>query len=124
MRMILLLLATLPAHAKPVEDEAKCLAQIMWSEARGESVEGVVAIGQATINRANGKSICSVSGVTRKKPIPAMQDYYRALAKQILSTKNDIVKGADSWNTGKKPAYKGEVTRIIGGHVFYVMNGP
>lgn len=99
-------------------DETHCLARIMYSEARGESLEGVTAVGEAVINRGNP---CTVKGVTRKEPPKTMLEYYKALARQILNGKTDIVRGADSWNRGTKPAYRGNVTRQVGDHVFYIL---
>jgi len=40
--------------------EERCLAKIIFAESRGESIEGAIAVGQATVNRAKrtGKAIC------------------------------------------------------------------
>ena len=99
-------------------DETHCLARIMYAEARGESIEGAIAVGQAAVNRG---SPCKITGVKRKEPIKSLLEYYQALAKQIINSKTDIVKGADSWNRGTKPAYRGNVTRQVGEHVFYIL---
>jgi len=118
--LLTLLLATSSAQA----DEAKCLSKILYSEGRGESIEGIVALSESTIARAkrSGKSICKVKGVTRKQPPVRLAHYWITLAKTVLNDKQaPITKGADSWNTGTKPHSKGKVQRVIGGHVFYVM---
>lgn len=113
-KILLLLLISTPSFA----DQTHCLARIMYAEARGEPLEGVIAVGQAASNRGNP---CEITGVKRREPTKTLLEYYRALASQILRSKTDIVTGADSWNTGTKPAYKGDVTRQIGKHVFYVL---
>jgi spore germination cell wall hydrolase CwlJ-like protein len=104
--------------------EAECLAKIMWSEARGESVEGVIAVGHASINRSkvSKQKICNLKGVTRHQAPRAVKDSYIALAKSALSTKS-VVGKADSWERGVVPHRAGSITRRIGKHVFYVMAG-
>jgi hypothetical protein len=122
MRKILLTL--LLAMPMAQADEAKCLSKILYSEGRGESIEGVIALGQTTLTRAKRMktSICKVKGVTRKQPPVRLAHYWITLAKTVLNDKQaPITKGADSWNTGTKPHSKGKVQRVIGGHVFYVM---
>jgi hypothetical protein len=102
-----------------------CLAAIMYSEARGESVEGAIAIGQASVNRSKrmGVSICKLPGVTAKNPPGDLKQHYLALAKSSLNSKLSlsVVKTADSWNTGVRPHSTGKITRHIGRHTFYVM---
>lgn len=109
----------LSAHA----NEEECLAKVMFAESRGESIEGAIAVGQATVNRAKrtGKTICKLSGVARLTPPRNLLSHYVALAKSVIEGKDSIVRNSDSWNTGTKPKYPGEVVRQIGEHVFYVM---
>lgn len=104
--------------------EADCLSQILYAESRGEPLEGVVAVGQAAINRGKnqGKPICHISGVKRRKPPAQLADIYQGIARHLISKpSNAVAKQADSWNTGSKPRQPGEITRQIGGHVFYVL---
>jgi hypothetical protein len=105
--------------------EEVCLAKIIFAESRGESIEGAVAVGQATVNRAKrtGKTICNISGVSRLTPPHNLIDHYTALAQSVMSGKNSIVQNSDSWNTGTKPSRAGRIVRQIGKHVFYVMSG-
>ncbi len=105
--------------------EERCLAKIIFAESRGESIEGAIAVGQATVNRAKrtGKAICKLTGVSRLTPPRNLMAHYTALAKSVLGGKDSIVRNSDSWNTGTKPRRAGEVVRQIGGHVFYVMSG-
>ncbi|MGZ4969457.1 MAG: hypothetical protein ACXV8O_10440 [Methylobacter sp.] len=120
--LILTIAFLLPVSIQP--NEEGCLAKIMFAESRGESIEGAVAVGQATVNRAKrtGKKICNLTGVSRSNPPRNLADHYTALAKSVIDGKNSIVHNSDSWNTGTKPRYAGEVVRHIGGHVFYVMS--
>lgn len=118
--LLTLLLATGTAHA----DEAQCLSKILYSEGQGESIEGVIALAESTKARAkrSGKSICKVAGVTRKQPPVRLSHYWVTLARTVLAdTRTPITKGADSWNTGRKPHSDGKITRHIGKHTFYVM---
>ena len=120
-RLLLTLALTLPVAQA---DEAKCLSKILYSEGRGESIEGVIALGEATKARAKRSktAICKIKGVTRKQPPVRLEHYWITLADSILTDrKKPIIGKADSWNTGKKPAFKGDVTRRIGRHTFYVM---
>jgi hypothetical protein len=105
--------------------EERCLAKIIFAESRGESIEGAIAVGQATVNRAKrtGKAICKLTGVSRLTPPRNLMAHYTALAKSVIGGKDSIVRNSDSWNTGTKPRRAGEVVRQIGGHVFYVMSG-
>ena len=119
---ITLLMACTASQAASASD-TDCLVRIMHAEARGESLEGLIAVGQATLNRANkqGVNVCQLSGVTKRKPPMGMMQYYKALAASLIaSASNSVAKGADSWNTGTKPRQPGNITRIIDGHVFYV----
>jgi len=108
---------------KAQADDVKCLSQVMYGEARGESIAGAVAVGQATKNRANHQysDICHVDGVHKRQPEKSLAVYYQALAKAVLFDKfSAVVKKSDSWNTGIKPQQAGKVERVIGNHVFYV----
>lgn len=125
MVMLATTLTAAAAHAAP-KSELDCLVRIMHSEAQGESFEGLVVNGQAALNRAKrqGVSVCEIKGVTRKKPPLSMKAYYKALAAALLSkASNSVAKGADSWNTGKKPRQPGEITRVIDHHVYYIAKG-
>jgi spore germination cell wall hydrolase CwlJ-like protein len=96
----------------------------MYAESRGEPLEGLIAVGQATVNRAEktSKTICGLAGVKRKAVPKALSNHFNALAKSIINGQSSVVGNANSWNTGKRPAYPGKVERVIGKHVFYAMN--
>ncbi|MGZ8157588.1 MAG: hypothetical protein ACXWT1_00355 [Methylobacter sp.] len=120
--LILTIAFLLPMPAQATEEG--CLAKIIYAESRGESIEGAIAVGQATVNRSKriGKSICKLTGVSRLTPPRNLKTHYTALAKSVMDGKDSIVRNSDSWNTGTKPRSSGEVVRQIGGHVFYVMS--
>lgn len=104
--------------------EVDCLSSILYAESRGEPLEGIVAVGQAAINRSKNQKtkICSVSGVKRQTPPAAISGYYNAIARQLIAKpSNSVARMADSWNTGTKPRQPGAVTRQIEHHVFYIM---
>lgn len=109
---------------KAFGNEQVCLARILHAESRGESLEGLIAVGQAAMTRADDQdtNLCDVQGVQRSKP-KTMGQYYLALAKELIQhPSTSVSKGADSWNTGDKPAHPGKVTRHIDNHTFYIMS--
>jgi hypothetical protein len=120
MKILGLVLILFPVLA--LSSEAECLASIMRSEASGESLEGVIAVAQASINRsrATKRSICSIRGVTRKNPPANIAKHYVSLAQSILDGGKSIVGKADSWERALKPRYAGKIVRHIGRHTFYV----
>ena len=122
MKSIYFLIAmSLISAGKAFADERHCLAKIMYAE-EGQSFEGAVAVGQATITRADNQevSVCQVKGVKRKALPKPIAPYYLAVATELLTRpKTSVVGNADSWNTGKKPRQPGKITRIIGNHVYY-----
>ena len=106
------------------KNEIQCLSMVIYSEARGESKKGQLAIAYASINRAkrSSRSTCKIHGVTRRSIPTADKPYFKTLAAKALFSKHNPIGLADSWNRGKTPAYKGKVTAIIGAHIFYAMN--
>jgi len=122
MKAVIMMLLLMPAITQA--SEAECLARIMWSEAQGESVEGVIAVGHASINRSkvSKHTICNLQGVTKRQVPKEVKGSYVALAKSALSTKS-VVGKADSWERGVIPHRAGSITRRIGKHVFYQMAG-
>ena len=123
MKILGLVLILFPALA--LSSEAECLASIMHSEASGESIEGLIAVAQASINRsiATHRPICLIRGVTRKKPPQNIAQHYTALAQSILDGGASIVGRADSWERSRRPKYAGKITRVIGKHTFSIAKG-
>lgn len=100
--------------------EKECLASILWAEARGESLQGVVAVGHAAKNRAvtQNRTICAITGVKRKSPAIANKNDFYAVAAHILANKSTIGK-ADSWDRALRPRTPGKIVARIGQHTFY-----
>ena len=119
MKILGLVLILFPVLA--LSSESECLAAIMHSEASGESLEGLIAVAQASINRskATKRPICSIRGVTRKKLPPKIASHYIALAQSALNGGESIVGKADSWERSRIPRYAGRINRRIGHHTFY-----
>jgi hypothetical protein len=120
----ILVIAALSATAQA--NELSCLSRIIYREAGGKSVEAVAITARATINRAKKQhtTACGLirRGAVKAKPVPtALSPYFKAIARAALYSKHDIAKGADSWNTGRKPRYKGAIKRQAGGQVYYAM---
>lgn len=122
MKRLLLILTLIPMYTQA--SEAECLAKIMYSEANGEPIEGVVAVGHASLNRSKitNRSICKIKGVTKRTVHPRVHNTYIALAKSVLNGDKSVVGKADSWERKINPN-KGKITRRIGHHTFYVMRG-
>lgn len=102
--------------------EVKCLSGIMNAEAGHESFEGLVAVGEATIAKARRErvTVCKLKGVKRSRPPKSLGHHLDELAQHIIAIKSaSVARGADHWNTGKKPQFRGDVKRVIGGHVLY-----
>lgn len=99
-----------------------CLSRIMYSEARGEPKLGQLAIAHASINRAikTTGNTCTIKGVTRLSVPKDDRPYFNEIAEFALFHTSNVAQ-ADSWNRGKRSAYKGKVVRIIGDHLFYIM---
>lgn len=119
MAMLVASVASQAATAGQVD----CLIRIMHSEAQGESLEGLVAVAEATLNRAEKQNVdvCKVAGVTKRKPPMGLLKYYKSLAvAAFASSKRSLVRNADSWNVGRKPNQPGEMVRVIGRHAFYI----
>jgi hypothetical protein len=123
MKMLYLVLLLIPAIVQGGEKE--CLSQIMWQESRGEPLEGILAVGQASISKANREhtSVCKLRGVQRSTPHKDLAEYYVSLANQlIIKPSTSISKGGDHWDTGV-PHMPGHITRKIGHHTFYILKG-
>lgn len=103
--------------------EKECLSSILYAEARGEPLEGIVAVGQTAISKANREhtTVCGLKGVQRLTPNKNMIDYYVSLAHQlIIKPSTSISRGADHWDVGR-PHMPGYITRHIGHHTFYIL---
>jgi hypothetical protein len=126
MRRLTLLVAFAVAPAGQAT-ETHCLRDILYAEARGESIEHVAGLGQAAIVKASHekKSLCQLPGVNRRRPKPEEKPYFELIANHLLRNHTtSITRGADHWNTGVRPRLPGKVTRQLGNHVFYTLVAP
>lgn len=126
-------------HRSELEDDMRCLASAIYYEARGESLEGQLAVAQVILNRAENdrwpNDICAVvyqSGqfsftFDGKPDIPAVKGpaWKRAEAIAIIAVGQgwqDVTDKATFFHaTYVKPGWRRvkEQTRRIGGHIFY-----
>ena len=119
-KSLLVLLLLMPPLANA--SETSCLAQIMWSEAQGESLSGVASIGSAAINRSKRfkQKLCKLTGVTYKRVPEVIRPHFEAMARSSMANKS-IVGDADSWERSKRP--NGKITARVGRHTFYRVAG-
>lgn len=118
----LFFIALLPVSA--MANQVTCLANVMYAEGKGASLEGTMIVGECMLTRAEhqGRSICNTTGVKRHTPPAELVGYYHALAKQLINNPSTrLSKGCDSWNAGTKPRHHGRVTRHADGQVFYLI---
>ena len=116
-------------------EAAACLAMAIWGEARGESLQGQIAVGQVVMERVRDRrwpnTVCGVvyqphqfQGVTRNLHLQTGWHKLRPLAEAIIKGLFvEVAPGANHF-VGTK-AYKPKWTKrmkisaVIGGHVFY-----
>ena len=137
---LLLALLMLPpsALAVPYSPQAKCLADNLHYEARGESMAGIRAVASVVLNRVASKgwpnSICKV--VYQSKQFSWANDYrarnprlvaytekvQRVVARAIAGRLKDNTRRSTHYHTlAVYPRWAGrlEMTKVIGFHVFY-----
>lgn len=117
-----LLLAPTQAHA----DNLDCLTRLIHKESRGEPLEYLAVTARSAVNRASDGNICKLisKGVAKASShVPdAVKPYFVAIAKTAMTEKSDIANGANSWNTGRKPAFRGKIKRASHSSVYYQMD--
>lgn len=104
---------------------AVCLASVIFAEARGEPVDGQIAVAQVVINRVEQpywpNTICEVAYQERQfANLPPDQKSIK-LAVQILNHEyDDFVDGATHFFSGPSPwwAKKLKLVGQISGHTF------
>lgn len=135
MFMLTLMVApAVEASQKRGSESRQCLADVIYTEARGESLQGQVAVAEVVMNRV-GKSgyAGSVCGVARQKgqfaPRPRVSE---AGAYQVaLSVADDVLSGRAPKVTGGathfhtpavSPSWSKRFKRTgrIGSHIFYM----
>lgn len=121
--IIVAILALLMSNNSKASDNVDCLSRVLYAESRGTNLEALAINAKAAINRSD--DVCSLiknKKVKAVKKIPtAIKPYFNSIAKTAIDTKFDISKGANAWNTGTKPRQPGDITRVAGGQVFYIM---
>jgi hypothetical protein len=125
-KLVILLALTTPAHA--TDKQRECFRRIAFTEAGGESLHDFAVNVKAIQNlaKAEGKTYCGLIRArvvkANRRPPEAVRPYVDAVIAAALRTKADISNGANSWNRGKKPAYRGRVKRQTKRQVFYTKN--
>lgn len=131
-----------PLQAK-TQTNAYCLAQVIYFEARGESLKGQIAVAQVALNRVTSDKfpddMCSVvyqtkpscqfswycDGTSNKLPQNDSAIHSKSLAKKLLTSElADVTNGALFFHaTSIDPGWNNlEKTVEIGSHVFYRIN--
>jgi spore germination cell wall hydrolase CwlJ-like protein len=130
-------LGELNSQSTPSPKDVACLARNIYHEARGESVEGQIAVAQVTINRLRagkfGSSLCKVVyahkqfswTLDKKKKIKDDKawEISKAVANEVLKGKAHLPnfnalyfhtrQVSPKWRRGK------QVVTTIGNHIFY-----
>ena len=122
------------AAVKFKEKQTKCLASVVYHEARGEPLKGKIAVAQVVLNRKKSKwypdTICKVAfqkaQFTGLKEIKYNDDTYK-IAKQAIEGKfKGKIHGATHYHAlevNPKWASWDKLKRVsqIGNHIFYRM---
>lgn len=121
MKMLLLTLAVMVSNSEAEAADLHCLANMIYSEARGEPVEGQIAVGYTVVNRLKkfSKPVCWIvrHGYTRKKIPPAEVSAFLAVAEGVLSGRlRNPIGDADSFDSRKGRHARGSIK--IGRHYF------
>lgn len=134
--ILVTLLALLAATTSAASEgkEARCLAQAVYHEARGESLRGQRAVAHATLNRVRAEkwpdTICGVvnqpgqySWHGKAKRISDQDAYQQALkvaTAAINGRSADPTRGATYFFSGRAPGWarRFETTAVIGSHTF------
>lgn len=109
-----------------------CLASVIYAEARGEPVDGQIAVGQVVINRVFDmrwpSDVCDVAKQNRQFANLPPDEETLELAVQILNFEHDDMSGgATHFYSGTTPpwwAKKMTPVGRIGGHLFMVEDFP
>ena len=124
------------------EEQHRCLAMNVYHEARGERVEGQIAVAHVTINRVNHrewkKSICEVVYQPKqfswthliKDPTPKEKKAWeqaKVIARDVMiGNTQDPTKGAVYYHANwVNPTWANymDLSKVIGNHLFYTWDG-
>lgn len=106
---------------------AVCLASVIYAEARGEQIDGQIAVGQVVINRVFDPrwpdSVCAVTHQHHQFANLTPDEKTIELAVQILNFElDDVSGGATHFFSGSPPWWADELTVVgkIDSHRFMV----
>jgi len=135
---LVLLLLPMTAAAVPYNKQAKCLADTLHYEARGENLAGIRAVANVVLNRVKDKrwpnTICQVvyqdkqfswannHKVRDPRRVPYTADVKRVVSKAIAGRLRDNTRKSTHYHTiAVYPSWAAnlELTEVIGFHVFY-----
>jgi N-acetylmuramoyl-L-alanine amidase len=125
--------------SQELDSERECIATAVYFEARGEPIEGQLAVAQVVLNRVTSgkfpRSACAVVkqkaqfSFVRRGKVPAAEKASDAWSKAVAITKiawNRLTQGVDPsvlWYhaTSVAPSWGRRLTRVaqIGAHIFY-----
>jgi len=116
-----MLLAPLNHHT---HEDVKCLARVLYSEARGESQRGKLLVAEVVVNRVKDpRWPNTVCGVTQQKHQFVGKRYNKellALSLNILNGRVELPRtGAVYFNPGSKVVKTTKLVAKEGGHRFY-----
>ena len=134
----LLLMLPLTVEAQPYAKQAKCLADNLHYEARGESLAGIRAVANVVLNRVKSKrwpdTVCKVvyqykqfswankTHARHPTNVVYTQHVQLVVSRAIAGKLKDNTRGATHYHTlAVKPRWREKLVRIktIGFHVFY-----
>lgn len=133
-QFITFLLAILFATAVHANNDVDCLSKAIYHEARGQSIEGQIAVGWVVLNRTFSErfpsTICEVVYQHRQfswtRKVPKITDLNafelaKELANNIINRiYYDPTNGALFFNSlGMKPSYRSRLTLKLEQHYFY-----
>ena len=108
--------------------QLKCLADNIYYEARGEPVEGQLAVALVTLNRAKGSSICEevykphqFSWTSKPKKITEPDEWEKsyALAYKAMTSITNTFEATHYHSIKVNPHWKLKRIDQIGNHIFY-----
>lgn len=127
--LVMAVTTTSPGLTKVVhytDKELRCLLANIYYEARGEPLQGQVAVAKVTLNRAANSSICKAvyaknqfSWTANITKIPKVYDYQIYTAAHLALFTN--FEATHYHATYVKPYWSTKLTKLgqIGNHVFY-----
>lgn len=102
-----------------------CLASVIYAEARGEPIDGQIAVAQVVINRVSDDrwpdTVCAVTKQIKQFAIASPDDRAVQLAREILAEKHDDLSGgATHFYSGSDPWWASRMHPVgkIAGHTF------